>query len=130
MENKANRWCLFVIICSGFYVASVGAIDCYVCTSDDTGCGTQVNHYTLLLNQKVQSGCSACTKSFQFLDTIWAKIQRRCGGNGDSCSWVFGHGQCVCSTTFCNGHNQIHASILTVLLVSLIVFCLQNIFAR
>ena len=45
------------------------AIDCWVCTSSDAGCGESINEETLQDNLKTASGCMGCSKTFKSLGT-------------------------------------------------------------
>ncbi|XP_063422724.1 uncharacterized protein LOC134707121 [Mytilus trossulus] len=105
-------------------VGNAFAIDCWVCTSADAGCGESINEETLQDNLKTASGCMGCSKTFKSLGTIWSEVQRMCLTTAtDTCDNKLGYGECTCSTTFCNGENKLSIKPLTVLMIS--VFCMM-----
>ncbi|KAH3718316.1 uncharacterized protein LOC127854887 [Dreissena polymorpha] len=95
----------------------VTAIDCYVCTSDEDNCGTNVNEEQLILEQKVASACKSCVKEFKSIGTVWSTVTRSCGQDpSNTCRDILGYGRCTCTTTFCN-HGYHHAPSLTLMVV-------------
>ncbi|CAC5411238.1 unnamed protein product [Mytilus coruscus] len=59
------------------FISLVGnaiAIDCWVCTSADAGCGESINEETLQDNLKTASGCMGCSKTFKSLGTRERRI--------------------------------------------------------
>ena len=52
-----------------YYIFSASAIDCWVCTSADSGCGENINDGVLQDNFKTASGCGGCGKKFKSLGT-------------------------------------------------------------
>ncbi|VDI36336.1 Hypothetical predicted protein [Mytilus galloprovincialis] len=100
-------------------VGNATAIDCWVCTSADAGCGESINEETLQDNLKTASGCMGCSKTFKSLGTIWSEVQRMCLTTAtDTCDNKLGYGECTCSTTFCNGENKLSIKPLLVLMIS------------
>lgn len=104
-------------------VHTAGAIDCWLCTSDDAGCGEIIDSITLQNNRKTASGCAACGKTFLSLGTSFSSVKRTClTSASDTCVNRLGYGECTCSTTFCNGQFRISGSATFILAVFSMVF--------
>ncbi|XP_060064923.1 uncharacterized protein LOC132545266 [Ylistrum balloti] len=98
------------------------AIDCWLCTSGDAGCGEVIDETTLQDNRKTASGCAACGKSFLALGTTFSSVERTClTSASDTCDNKLGYGECTCSTTFCNGQSRTSSSTTFVLALCSVV---------
>ncbi|XP_021376347.1 uncharacterized protein LOC110465090 [Mizuhopecten yessoensis] len=94
------------------------AIDCWVCSSGDAGCGEVIDETTLQGNLKTGSGCAGCGKTFLSLGTSFYSIERTClTSASDTCVNKLGYGDCTCSTTFCNGQSRNFPSTTFILVV-------------
>ncbi|WAQ93698.1 hypothetical protein MAR_006169 [Mya arenaria] len=62
-----NYLCYLFLIAVLFTESS--AIDCYECSTADSGCGEVPDEEMLILDQKVTSGCNSCVKEFESLGT-------------------------------------------------------------
>ncbi|XP_033762814.1 uncharacterized protein LOC117344243 [Pecten maximus] len=123
------RYVLAIFLIWTFTTVHTGeAIDCWLCTSDDAGCGETIDETTLQDNRKTASGCAACGKSFLSLGTSFSSVERTClTSASDTCINKLGYGECTCSTTFCNGQSRTSTSSTFVLNVCLAVFLILKL---